>query len=143
MSAPHPVSDLAEVTDTLRPRQGELTSYGRNLPHWRLDDAVYFVTWRLSRDAADLGPQERTIVREAVLHSHGDRCQLLAYVVMNDHVHALLRPLGANRLEHIIRNWKTYAAKAVLRGRGQRGPLWQSEYFDRIVRDEQGVHREG
>ena len=41
--------------------------YRRNLPHWREDDVVYFVTWRLARAQAELAPDERELVASGVL----------------------------------------------------------------------------
>ncbi len=113
-----------------------LTTYRRRLPHWRIDGATYFVTWRLRAGLADLAPQERSLIRDAVLHFDGDRYQLGAFAVMNDHVHVLVSPLGRRRLRDIVHSWKSYSAHCIQGQRGSQGSLWQDEYFDRIVRDE-------
>ena len=36
--------------------------YRRNLPHWRDDHVIYFVTWRLSSNQPELAPTERGLV---------------------------------------------------------------------------------
>ena len=110
--------------------------YRRRLPHWRLTEATYFVTWRLHAGQPDLAPAERELVVSALRHFNGDRYELLAHVVMNDQVHALVTPLGQRRLEDIVQAWKSYTAH-ILKKREQRsGSLWQAEYFDRIVCDD-------
>ncbi len=111
-----------------------LTVYRRRLPHWRVDGAVYLVTWRVLRGGADLAEIEREPIASALRHFDGDRYALLAYVVMNDHVHVLVQPAAGHRLQDTVRSWKSYTAKQ-LRERGRQGPVWQDEYFDRIMRD--------
>ncbi len=71
----------------------------------------------------------------AIRHFEGQRYDLVAFVVMNDHVHALVRPIGDRRLEDIVHSLRSYSAHEIARGRGG-GRIWQDEYFDRAVRDE-------
>ncbi|MBI5571512.1 MAG: transposase [Desulfomonile tiedjei] len=114
----------------------ELTIYRRKLPHWRLEGSVYFVTWRLAKTQTRLRPEERTLVADAIRYFEGRRYELLAYVVMDDHVHVLVHPLADNSLKQILHSWKSFTAKA-LRDAGDRSaPVWQDESFDRIVRDD-------
>jgi len=107
--------------------------YRGRLPHWRLDRSTYFVTWRLRNHQPALEPEERDVVAGALKYFEGDRYKLSAYVVMDDHVHVLVTPLGHYRLEHILHSWKSYTSH-ILR-RGSRG-IWQRESYDRIVRNE-------
>jgi len=115
----------------------EFFTYKRHLPHWRQTGATYFVTWRLQRHALELSPEERSVVASAIEHFNGERCDLAAYVVMNDHTHVLLTLRGIWRLDQVLHSWKSFTARRILELRGTRGPLWQGEYFDRIMRDEQ------
>lgn len=110
-------------------------TYRRRLPHWRASEAVYFVTWRLARGQRELAPSERTIVMTALRHFEGQRYHLIAFVVMNDHVHAMIRPIGDSQLEDIVRSLRSYSSHEIARGRGG-GRIWQDEYLDRVVRDE-------
>ncbi len=108
----------------------------RRLPHFRDDGATYFVTWRLAPNQRPLESDERSVVLDAVKHFHPVRYELTACVVMNDHGHALLRPLDGFELGRILHSWKSFTSKAILRTRGKRPPLWQAESYDRIVRDQ-------
>jgi REP element-mobilizing transposase RayT len=101
-----------------------------------LTGAVYFVTWRKEKGSPDLGAAERTLVLQALLHFERFRYRLFAYVVMNDHVHALVQPLAGWELEKILHSWKSFTAHAICRLRSSSGNVWQRDYLDRIMRDE-------
>ncbi len=81
-------------------------------------------------------PEERGIVASAIEHFDGKRYNLEAYVVMPNHVHVLVEPLEDYRLQDILQSWKSFTANILQRKFGRKGSVWQDEYFDRIVRDE-------
>ena len=108
--------------------------YRRRLPHWRADDAIY--SWRLAKAQHDLEPAERDLVASALAHFEGRRYRLTAFVVMNDHVHALVSMMEPYRLEDVVHSWKSFTANRMQRDHGRRAHVWQDEYFDRVVRDE-------
>lgn len=95
---------------------------------------MYFVTWRLHRSQRWLEPDERTMVTLALRHFDGLRYRLLAYVVMDDHVHVICQPLG-HHLEDVIRSWKSFTAYRMQRESGRSRQVWQNEYHDRIIRN--------
>ena len=76
------------------------------------------------------------IVEAALLHGAGHRYDLLAWVIMPNHVHVLIEPAEAHRLPDIVQGWKSWTAKAINRHRGGSGTIWQREYFDRFMRDD-------
>jgi len=110
-------------------------AYRLQLPHWRLEGSCYFVTFRVHWSQPELGFEERTLVEKSVLFGDGKRHHIDAHVVMNDHVHVLVRPL-AGELETLVHSWKSFSANRLQRLFGRRGAVWQREYFDRVVRDE-------
>ena len=114
----------------------EISIYRRKLPHWTQSGAVYFVTWRLHLGQPELSPEERTVVASALEHFRNQRYELFAYVVMNDHVHGLVKPIDENSLQSILHSWKSFTAHRLQRQFGRQGAVWQDEYFDRIVRDD-------
>ena len=115
--------------------------YRRRLPHWRSDQVIYFVTWRLAPGRDELSAPERDLIAAELLHRHDQRYELYAYTVMNDHVHVLLRILDEEPLEKIIHSWKSFTAHAMQRQHGRHGRVWQEEYFDRIIRDEKELEQ--
>ena len=119
--------------------------YGTRLPHWRIDDggAVYFVTWRLAVGQPSLAPAERDLVAGALAYWDPRGCKLLAWVVMNDHVHVIASPVPGVRLETLLHSWKSYTATRMVRGHGRAGPVWQRGYHDRLVRNEDEFRKFG
>jgi putative transposase len=112
----------------------------RNLPHWQEPGRVYFITWRCRRDQT-LTPAERTIALKALCYWDARKWTVYATVVMPDHVHALAEPFiqsGGGRFDlgEILHSVKSFSAHEINRKKGEKGPVWQDERFDRIVRDE-------
>ena len=97
---------------------------------------MYFVTWQLARGQQELDGSERDLVAGAIRKFDGHRYELAAYVVMDDHVHALITPLANYELESILHSWKSFTAHQMQRGKRRFGRVWQDEYFDRIIRDD-------
>lgn len=117
----------------------ELTIRRRNLPHWQAGGSTYFVTWRM-QDGIDLTMDERLTVLKACRRLHGVRYFTGAVVVMPDHVHLLIRPFEKEpgrwwNLSELLKGMKGASARAINLKRGRKGPLWQDESFDRIMRE--------
>jgi REP element-mobilizing transposase RayT len=110
--------------------------YRRNLPHWRQTGRTYFVTWRVKPGVAELSDPERHMVADCLRFRHGQKYWLHAFVVMNDHVHVLVTPIGEIPLEDLVREWKSYPAHQFSKLGTHKGGVWQVDYFDRIVRDQ-------
>ena len=109
----------------------DCAGYTRRLPHWRAEGAVYFVTWCMDRGVPDLDGAERDQVLRSLRHFAGVRYDLYAAVVMNDHVHVLVRPRPGFALERIVHAWKSYTSR---RFQHRKGGVWQPEHWDRIIR---------
>jgi REP element-mobilizing transposase RayT len=74
------------------------------------------------------------LVEKALLHHHERRFRLLAWVVMPNHVHALIE-VGETPLTKIIQNWKSIVAVEANKMLVRRGPFWQPDYWDHYMRD--------
>jgi REP element-mobilizing transposase RayT len=86
--------------------------------------------------ACELARQDaKDIVERALRHFNRDRYVLGEFVVMPNHVHVVVSPLGQWELTQILHSWKSYTANAINRALGKTGPLWQKESFDHIVRN--------
>jgi type I restriction enzyme R subunit len=81
-------------------------------------------------------PSMSGVVADTLLHFHGERYAIDRFVVMPNHVHVLFQPLAENKLEDIVGSWKRYTAREINGRIGKEGALWQSEYWDRLVRGE-------
>ena len=74
-------------------------------------------------------------VATALDHFHGDRVMTGDFVVMPNHVHALLTPMDGFELEDILHSIKSFTANKINRLFARTGPFWQRETYDHIVRD--------
>lgn len=66
--------------------------------------------------------------------------ETLAWVLMPDHLHWLF-VLGEASLAKTVRRMKSCAAIAVNRHLGRQGRLWQKDYHDRTVRNEEDLQK--
>ena len=106
----------------------------RNLPHIRREGATYAVTWVLADRRRPLEAAERDRVLDSLRHFAGQRYDLLAAVVMEDHVHALLTPFAPYPLSKIMHSWKSFTAHELVKT-GRAAPVWLDEYHDTIIRN--------
>lgn len=115
----------------------------RSLPHWQSNGATYFVTFRLHgipEHVVPLSTSERMITKDAILFWHRIKWHVHLLTVMLNHVHILATPCESTpgiwySLSSILQSVKGYSAHSINASRNTKGRLWQSESFDRIVRD--------
>ena len=77
----------------------------------------------------------RQIVADTLLLYHGRRYNLYRFVIMPNHVHLLLSPIGEEVSTRFIGSVKQYTANAINQALGRKGQVWQRNFFDRLVRD--------
>jgi len=77
------------------------------------------------------------LVQNALKHFDGKRYDLIAWAVMPNHVHTILRPYEGFELPDILHSWKSYTANKANELLGRTGAFWQSEYYDHLIRDEE------
>ena len=86
-------------------------------------------------------PAAATVVAQALRHFDRERYVLDSWVIMPNHVHALVQPTGGFALSDIMHSWKSFTAKEINQINGTKGAFWQDENYDRIVRDFQELQR--
>jgi putative transposase len=136
--------------------------HSRNyLPHFDSQDVVQFVTFRLAdslpaeaigrlkyvdrpemlrHEMLDKGwgacwlksEQIARLVEGAFFAFDGDRYRLHAWTIMPNHVHVLFSVLPSA----IVGSWKRYTARLANKELGRTGAFWQTEYWDRFIRNE-------
>jgi REP element-mobilizing transposase RayT len=116
--------------------------YRRRLPHFQGDNDPVFVTFK-TLGSFVLRPDARTGVLENCLHDDGKKLEMIAAVVMPNHVHLLLYPLHDDAgcqysLAEIMQAIKSTSARKINRVMGRVGPVWQEESFDHVVRAKEG-----
>ena len=76
-------------------------------------------------------------VSQTLLHFDGTRVIMISFVVMPNHVHALFVLNPEWLLEKLLQSWKRFSAREINVKLTRSGHLWQRDYFDRLVRDQQ------
>jgi alanyl-tRNA synthetase/REP element-mobilizing transposase RayT len=136
-SAPSPTT--SEPSDVSQPKYSR-----RNLPHFERPWAKYMVTFT-THDRCKLSPPERDLVLKSILYAQEHhQCQIYAACVMPDHVHLLLEPQIKEHdkegrpvfwsLSDILQGIKSASAHNINRESGNKGPVWEKESMDQIIR---------
>jgi putative transposase len=60
---------------------------------------------------------------------------------MPDHVHMIFTPYEGWSLSEILKRVKGNSSRLINLAIGRRGPLWQDESFDRIVRESEDLQK--
>ena len=96
-------------------------------------------------------PVVAEMVQASFLHFDGERYRLFAWVVMPNHVHVLFESLAGWTVAKVVASWKSFTGRRIAaymdqagwegrararRSRGERR-VWQREYWDRFMRNEQ------
>ena len=102
--------------------------------HHEEEGAIYHLTTRTLEQRFHLAsPTEkrRTILELARWRTKG-HWKLYGFVVMDNHVHAVVQPLSDHRLGDITRKLKTWTSRRnTLKPPGE--PLWEEGYDDNVI----------
>jgi len=116
-----------------------MSYYERNLPHIQADDRFHLLTF-CTYERGILPDWARDLVMKSCLHDHCVRYDLAAAVVMPDHAHLILWPLIDRSkseiipLKKITGAIKGASAHAINKYANRKGPVWQDESFDHVIR---------
>ena len=117
-----------KVLHSMKPPRGPSSrSYHRRIERY-LDTGVGTCALQDSRIAK--------LVENALVHFHGVRYYLLAWVIMPNHVHVVIETIHGHALSEVVQSWKSFTAKMANQILRRRGRFWQRDYFDRAIRDE-------
>jgi REP element-mobilizing transposase RayT len=124
-----------------KPAKGE---YRRNLPHLQVEEKPLFVTF-VTHNRWVLPESVRDLVLKHCLHDHGIKYHLHGVIVMPDHVHMIITALNDDEgdpfgLAEIMNGIKGASAHTINKTLGQRGHVWQREFFDHILRSDESAH---
>jgi REP element-mobilizing transposase RayT len=117
------------------------SEYRRTLPHYQVEDRPLFVTFATYK-RWELPEGIRPLVLKHCLHDHGVKLQMHGAVVMPDHVHLIFTPLKDDEgnpfgLAEIMSGIKGSSAHSINKALKRRGPVWQFESFDHVLRSEE------
>jgi REP element-mobilizing transposase RayT len=112
--------------------------YRRRLPHYQKHGRALFVTFR-KMTGEPFVHAARELVLGRCLRGNGCTMCLHAAVIMPDHAHLLLTPIPDKDgwpfpLKHILKLIKGASAHDINQLLATRGPVWQDESFDHVLR---------
>jgi putative transposase len=87
-------------------------------------------------------PACANLVQNTLLHFDHQRYRMIAWCVMPNHVHALFQVWQGHPLGRILHSWKSHSARQINALLGRAGPLWQTDYFDTFMRDDDHLQAE-
>ncbi len=80
-------------------------------------------------------------LHQSLLHCHDKSYELGCYVIMANHCHLAIRPFKGIELEDELGAIKRATSRFINHHEFLRGPLWNQESYDRIIRDEEHLFR--
>jgi REP element-mobilizing transposase RayT len=82
-------------------------------------------------------PDIADLVADTLRHFHESRYLLRGWVVMPNHVHAIVWPMPAYLLSDILKSWKQFTSRRAKKivGLGEE-PFWQPETYDHWIRND-------
>jgi REP element-mobilizing transposase RayT len=75
------------------------------------------------------------LTEDSLLFHHTKKYDLVAWVIMPNHIHFLATPLESIELSAIAHSIKSYTAHEANKLLGRQGQFWQHEPFDRYIRN--------
>ena len=87
-------------------------------------------------------PQLADLVAGAIRFFDRQRYELRAWIVMPNHVHVVVWPMPGHTLSGILHSWKSFTAHEINKRLERKlVPMWQSESYDHLIRDDEDLHR--
>jgi putative transposase len=80
-------------------------------------------------------------LHRSILHFHGARYELGCFVIMANHCHLAIRPSEGIDLEEELGGIKRVTSRFINQSERLRGPIWNQESYDSIIRDEEHLYR--
>jgi len=105
----------------------------RHLPHYEESGGYYFITFATHK-RRPLSESEKECIFKALHYLKDKKYDLQAAVVMDDHVHLVIKP--SEPLAKIMHSIKSFTAHEMNKAAGLSGRVWQDEYYDRIIRND-------
>jgi len=104
-----------------------------HVPAWVCDGACFHIRLRSHEQSnlvnRDIAPK---LIQSAKFYEEKNRWHVTVFLIMPDHLHAILSFSSDQRMSRIVGDWKRYTAKSF-------GISWQDNFFDHRLRGEDQV----
>jgi len=124
------MNDAVQIKGSKNLRKGRVSISGQ----------PYLITSTIHKREELLSDKKtNSIVAGALKWLHdNNRIDLLAYVVMPDHLH-FVAALKIGTLPELMHSLKSYTAKRINKALKREGKIWQDQYHDHAVRKEEDL----
>ncbi len=79
--------------------------------------------------------QNAELLANALQHFDGTRYDMLAWCIMPNHVHVILKLAKGEELDKILHAWKSFTSHEINKLNGTSGSIWQKESYDHLIRN--------
>ena len=104
------------------------------VPDWVQPGALFHIRMALDRTKAQPTlitlPLAESVMESAKFYDRRCRWHVTVFMLMPDHIHALLSFYSDNAMSRVIGDWKHFH-------RHRNGIIWQEGYFDHRLRDDE------
>ena len=76
----------------------------------------------------------RDIVVQTIMYGDKDEYDVMAFVIMPNHVHVILAVRDGHSLQDIVGKWKRVSSHRINKLLGREGSVWERDAFDRLLR---------
>jgi putative transposase len=81
------------------------------------------------------------VLSETLMQENGKAVEQHAFVIMPNHIHVLFSPCDGAEVSRLVKAWKGTSARRINQLAGEAGTLWQKDYLDRMIRDDEHFWR--
>ena len=133
------LTDPASMQSSLPPRRPGTSALrrGRHSAY----NHVYHIT-TCTRDRSPLLERfstARSVINEMRREDQAGNTETLAFVIMPDHWHWLIRLSGRRSLSSIVSIVKSFSARQINKELRRKGPIWQRGFHDHCIRAEEDL----
>jgi REP element-mobilizing transposase RayT len=104
------------------------------VPNWVEDGAVFHIRIALHRENEQRPltavPLAQALLDSARFYEAKQRWHITLFLLMPDHLHALLSFAGDKSISNVVGDWKHFQTR-------KHGVIWQEGYFDHRLRDDE------
>jgi REP element-mobilizing transposase RayT len=104
------------------------------VPDWVDSGAIFHIRIAIDRGVEQppltSSPRAESLIESAKFYDRQQRWYITVFMLMPDHIHALLSFQRDKSMSRVIGDWKRYQ-------RHQHGIVWQEGYFDHRLRDDE------
>lgn len=81
-------------------------------------------------------------VASVLEHDNGERYDLREWTIMPNHIHVVVAPKKGYPMKGLVDQWKRVSAHAVTRFSAMKAPVWQRDFYSRIIRTREEYGRQ-